>query len=147
MNNCVSMLIQTGNRPGSPNTFELLVLFLTPSICLQSERWNFSILLKLFWYLGSPQLSQAWSSTGLMVVSITFKYVSTVFPSDLYKNRWSINHDFFALFIKFSILWYFFPRWYQCKLRPYFHFLSLKVKFKFSLSCSLFVKNHYFCFA
>ena len=37
----------------SPNIFELVVLFLTPSICLQSERWNFSILLKLFWSLGS----------------------------------------------------------------------------------------------
>ena len=78
-----------------------------------------------------------------MVASIRFKYVLTVFPSDLYKNRCSINHDFFVLLIKFSILWCFFSRWYECKaqiciLFHYFDFLSLKVKFKFPYSCSLF---------
>ena len=81
------MVILNGNRPSYPNTFELLVLFLTLNICLQSERSSFSILLKLFWSLGSPQLSQGQSTTGLMIVSIRFKYVLTVFFSDLYKNR------------------------------------------------------------
>ena len=37
LNNCVSMQILKGNRPSSPNTFELLMLFLTLIICLQSE--------------------------------------------------------------------------------------------------------------
>ena len=53
LNNCVSTLILKGNRCSSTNTFKLIVFFLTPSICLQSERWNFYILFKLFWYLGS----------------------------------------------------------------------------------------------
>ena len=98
LKNCVSMLILKGRQPSSTNTFELFELFLTPSICLQSVRWNFSIFLKLFWSLGSPQLSQAKSTTGLMVVSIRFKFVLTVFPSDLHKNRWVINHLYFSLY-------------------------------------------------
>ena len=44
-----------------------------------------------------------------MVVSVSFKYVLTIFPSGLDKNRWSINHDFFALFFKFSVPLCFFP--------------------------------------
>ena len=54
LNNCVSIVILKGNRPSFPNTFELLVLFLTSSICLHGERWNFCILLNLCWSLGSP---------------------------------------------------------------------------------------------
>ena len=71
-----------------------------------STPWIYS---RLLWSLGFLQLSQAYSTAGLMVVSIRFKYVLTGFPSDFYKNRWSINHDFFALFIKLSIPWCFFP--------------------------------------
>ena len=37
LNNCVSMQILKGNRPSSPNTFELLMLFLTLIIYLQSK--------------------------------------------------------------------------------------------------------------
>ena len=149
MSNFVSMVILKGNRPSSPNTFELLVLLLTPSICLGSERWNFSILLKLCWSLESPQLSQAMAC--LIVVSIRFRYMLTDFPSDFYKNRWSLNNEFFTLFIKFSIPQCFLPD--AMNVNPkyimfhYFDFLPLKVKSKFPYSCSLFVKNHYFCFA
>ena len=107
MSNFVSMVILKGNRPSSPNTFELLVLLLTPSICLQSERWNFSILLLLCWSLESHQLLNA--VARLMVVSIRFRYVLTDISSDFYKNRWSLSHEFFTLFIKFSIPWCFSP--------------------------------------
>ena len=54
LSNCVSAVILKGNRTSSPNTYELPVLFLTLSICLQSERRNCSIFLKLCWSLPLP---------------------------------------------------------------------------------------------